>query len=52
MLLKDFPSLNNSFSKIEIEEYIKKLCEESEKVDVRISAIIHGIQRFEKNKNK
>lgn len=47
-LLKDSPSLNNSFSKIEIEEYIKKLYEESEKVDARISAIIHGIERFEK----
>ena len=47
-LLKDSPSLNNSFSKIEIEEYIKKLYEESEKVDTRISAIIYGIERFEK----
>jgi hypothetical protein len=47
-LLKDSPSLNNSFSKIEIEEYLKKLYEESEKVDARINAIIHGIQRFEK----
>ena len=51
-LLKDSPSLDNSFSKIEIEEYIKKLYEESEKVDTRICAIMHGIQRFEKNKNK
>lgn len=51
-LLKDSFSLDNSFSKIEIEEYIKKLYEESEKVNARISAIIHGIQLFEKNKNK
>ena len=46
-LLKDVPSFSsNSFSKVEIEGYIKELTQELELVDVRIKYIINEMDRY------